>query len=68
MKKSLADYVIDTTHGYEPLLYKDLILPKLMQLKENPIIENMIRDYGLFDGINQDVIPSDSLLNEFVVL
>ena len=63
-----ADYVIDTTHGYEPLLYKDLILPKLMRLKDNPIVENMIRDYGLFDGINQDVIPSDSLLNEFVIL
>ena len=63
-----ADYVIDTTHGYEPLLYKDLIIPKLMQLKDNPIIANMMRDYGLFDGINQDVIPADSLLNEFVIL
>ena len=61
-----ADFVIDTTHAYEPLIYKDLILPKLKAC-ENPVPGNLISDYELFISKDAHVIPKGSLLNEFVI-
>ena len=61
-----ADFVIDTTHAYEPLIYKDLILPKLYAC-ENPVPGNLISDYEMFESEDAHVIPKDSLLNEFVI-
>ncbi len=61
-----ADFIIDTTHAYEPLIYKDLILPKLRAC-ENPVPGNLISDYELFISEDAHVIPKGSLLNEFVI-
>lgn len=61
-----ADFVIDTTHAYEPFVYRDLILPKLHGiLSEVP--QDLAADYGKMTSLSPDVIPKDSLLNEFVV-
>lgn len=61
-----ADFVIDTTHDYEPLVYRDLILPKLKDVFSE-IPANMFEDYRLFDVLPPEIIPPDSLLNEFVI-
>lgn len=61
-----ADFIIDTTHSYEPLIYKDLILPKLYAC-ENPVPGNLISDYEMFSSQDAHVIPDGSLLHEFVI-
>jgi uridine kinase len=61
-----ADFVIDTTHDYEPLVYKKLIMPKLRNIVE-AVPQNMLGDYEKFGEIDKNLIPADSMLNEFVV-
>lgn len=61
--KHLADFVIDTTHTYEPLLYK-IELEKLAKEDENakPYLENFNSD----TGFTKDIIDAHTVVWEFL--
>lgn len=65
--KKTADYVIDTTHAYEPLLYVETILPLLKKnegLRRADQLANMLSQCG---KVSKKVVPPGSLLWEFIV-
>ena len=71
----LADYKINSIHDYEPLLYvnytKKLLVNEKNQLPENEveiknIIENLIDALNHFEPIDKKVVPTNSLLWEFI--
>ncbi|MBO7527059.1 MAG: nucleoside kinase [Clostridia bacterium] len=64
--KNTADYLIDSTHAYEPLLYAYALLPLLKESETCPLLDELI---GMLEDclrVNPNVIPEDSLLHEFV--
>ena len=70
-----ANYKINSIHDYEPLLYvnytKKLLINEKNQLPENEveiknIIENLIDALNHFEPIDKKLVPSNSLLWEFI--
>lgn len=65
--KDRADYLLNSTHYYEPLLYKFIILEKLMQIKnQSETVKLLIEKFRLCATINSQFIPKDSLIREFI--
>jgi len=69
-----VDYLIDTTHAYEPCIFAGLLVPSLIALRENsemytlykPVIERMIAALSRFDYVSPAMLPNDSMLCEFI--
>lgn len=64
-----ADDVIDSIHIYEPLVYRDLLLPLLPENPDCPHARKLgqLRGaLGCFDPIDPDFVPEDSLIREFI--
>ena len=63
--KTTANYILDSTHMYEPLLYANYLAPLLKDMEEEEAKElySMLKKCG---KLKKDVIPKDSLLNEFI--
>ena len=63
--KPTANYIVDSTHMYEPLIYANYLAPKLkeIQLEEAQDLFEMLNKCG---KLKSDIIPTDSLLNEFI--
>lgn len=65
---SQANDVIDSVHWYEPMVYRELLLPLLpkdggsRQRKLDQIREAL----SLFEPLPLEVVPENSMLNEFV--
>lgn len=65
--KDSADYLLNSTHYYEPLLYKDLLLKEFLELKnENETINSFIQKFRYCASINSEFVPKDSLIREFI--
>lgn len=68
--KDNADFLLNSTHYYEPLLYKYILLPKLLEIKKyNPEIEKInlfIEKFKACSTINSEFVPKDSLIREFI--
>lgn len=65
--KDSADYLLNSTHYYEPLLYKDLLLPIFIEMKsESEVISNFIENFKVCSNINSEFVPKDSLIREFI--
>ena len=64
--KNTANYLIDSTHAYEPLLYAYALLPILKNAQKAPLTEELIKMLEDCVKVNPIVIPDDSLLHEFV--
>lgn len=63
--KTTANYILDSTHMYEPLIYASYLAPLLKDMQEEEAKELclMLEKCG---KLKKDVIPKDSLLNEFI--
>ncbi len=61
--KNNADYVLDSTHYYEPLMYKKY-LPPLLDGSE--ISKKIEEDLKYCYKLDASLIPSTSLINEFL--
>ena len=63
--KNEADYSVDSTLMYEPLLFANYLKPLLAKSNEPKIkeVEKMLQNCST---LNKDIIPSNSLLNEFI--
>lgn len=64
--KDSADYCLNSTHFYEPLLYKDLLSEKFGKLKELPEIATFLEKFKLCSTISKRFVPKDSLIREFI--
>ena len=65
-----VDYLIDTTHAYEPCVFAPLLLPLLEEVSaDNPdsdTVRHLISVLSKFEPVSLDKMPHDALLREFV--
>lgn len=61
--KENADYILDTTHYYEPLMYKKY-LPSL--LDDSQEAQEIASDLSYFEELDVSLVPTTSLLREFL--
>lgn len=65
--KDSADYLLNSTHYYEPLLYKNLILEKLLLIKDqSETVKNLIEKFKVCATLSSQFVPKDSLVREFI--
>lgn len=64
--KNRADYLINSTHAYEPLMYAHHLLPVLKEEKPSPVVNNLIEMLSLCATMPASLLPEDSLLHEFL--
>lgn len=64
--KNRADYLINSTHAYEPLMYAKHLLPALKQEQQNPAANNLIEMLSECEKMDASMLPKDSLLHEFL--
>ncbi|MDD3692428.1 MAG: nucleoside kinase [Oscillospiraceae bacterium] len=65
-----VDYLIDTTHAYEPCIFAPLLLPLLHSLPDGheyaDTTNRLIDALSRFEHLPLDMMPKDALLREFV--
>ncbi|HIZ56180.1 MAG TPA: hypothetical protein H9671_08275 [Firmicutes bacterium] len=66
-----ADFLIDSTHQYEPLLYHQSLFPLLVDTKwENSVhrekAERLQKALIQFGYLPEDIVPKNSLIREFL--
>lgn len=64
--KSQADYFLNSTHFYEPLLYKGMLLKRFEEISTNPVIQGFLKKFKSFSIIESSFVPVDSLIREFI--
>ena len=62
--KDLADFKIDSTHPYEPMVYKNIV--KDIVKKFDSLNEELSDSLKFFESIKTEKVPSSSLLKEFI--
>lgn len=65
--EALADYFINSLHGYEPMVYKEL-LAQIMQGSSQYVSQAMalVDKYERIDALARTLVPDTSLLQEFL--
>ena len=62
--KNQADYFVDSTHMYEPLLYAKYLMPLISENSQETLeIKTKLNN---FEQIDKNIIPENSLLREFI--
>lgn len=65
-----ADVVFDTTMGYEPAVWRQILWPLLREYPPNdrfaPAVERLTAALAGFEPLSPDCLPPDCLLREFV--
>ena len=61
-----ANYLLDTTHLYEPLLYHTY-LEKMLKDSKNDYGKELYEKLQYCGYLKEDILPDDSLLWEFLV-
>ncbi|MEG1751977.1 MAG: zeta toxin family protein [Clostridia bacterium] len=64
--KPFADFLIDSTHIYEPLLYATYLKPLLINSEQTPQVVELINMLDKCEPISNKIIPKNSLLWEFI--
>lgn len=64
--KNTADFLINSTHAYEPLMYAYKLLPILNNEEENEMIKLLKSMLEECQPISPEYMPADSLLHEFL--
>lgn len=68
--KPTADRQITTLHRYEPCVFRDRVLGLLSEISPDTedyyYIENTRNGLMKFEGIEEELVPQDSLLREFI--
>lgn len=65
-----VDYLIDTTHAYEPCVFAPLLLPALKTVPEDnehiEVARHLVSSLSEFEPLSLDYMPKNALLREFV--
>lgn len=69
--KDTADYVVDTTHFYEPCIYHHFLLPILEKSKvtlpeHKKVLEELIYKLEIFYDAPANIVPKNSMIREFI--
>ena len=69
--KDSADFVVDTTHFYEPCIYHHYLIPiieksKVKNLKHAQTLKELANKLDLFYDAPKSVVPMDSMIREFI--
>ncbi len=64
--KQTVDYIINSTHKYELMLYAKYLKPLLYATEDNKEIYELIKPLDACEQINKILIPEDSMLWEFI--
>lgn len=68
--KKTADYKFDTFHGFEPAVLKDRVFDLLKEVPPDnehySYVEDIISGLKDIEPINQELVPHDSLIREFI--
>ena len=69
--KDSADFVVDTTHFYEPCIYHHYLIPIIEKSEvENPEHARTLKDLAakldLFYDAPNDIVPENSMIREFI--
>lgn len=64
--KNTADYLINSTHAYEPLMYAEKLLPLLKLEKDNETAKPLIEMLEKCEKLPVNMLPKNSLLHEFL--
>jgi uridine kinase len=62
-----ADYILNTTHMYEPLIYDFYLKPLLINAEDNIYTQDFKNIFSKTGSLKKDLIPEDSMLWEFMV-
>ena len=65
--KTTVDYIINSTHKYELLLYAKYLKPLLVATEGNKQIYPLMKTLDACEQINKILVPEDSMLWEFLV-
>lgn len=65
--KTTVDYIINSTHKYELLLYAKYLKPLLVATEGNSQIYPLMKTLDACEQINKILVPEDSMLWEFLV-
>lgn len=65
--KKDADYLIDTTHLYEPLVFEKFLPALLNPVKDLPYAQELLKIADYCGTIDKKLVPASSLLWEFLV-
>ena len=65
--KSCADFLLDTAHMYEPLLWDSCLTKLLLPLKGIAYVDEMLDVFDKIGTVKKSAIPDESLLWEFLV-
>lgn len=68
--KHASDYTINSIHIYEPCVLRHTALPLLKEIPEHheqrPFAQRLISGLNRFSPIEENLVPKDSLLREFI--
>ena len=64
--KKTADYVLNTIHAYEPLLYKQILIDKFQKLGHKGQVAVYLEKFKYCSTIDPNILPKNSLIREFV--
>ena len=64
--KNTADFLINSTHAYEPLMYASMLLPILKKEEQSEMSQQIIEMLEFCSPISTDYLPDGSLLHEFL--
>ena len=59
-----ANFIVDTTHAYEPFVYKSILSHIL--INHDKILQQLLEELNGFTEVSPSNVPSSSLLKEFV--
>jgi uridine kinase len=59
-----ADFIVDTTHAYEPFIYKSILSNILVN--HGKILQHLLEELNGFTEVTPSNVPNSSLLKEFV--
>ena len=65
--KTTVDYIINSTHKYELLLYAKYLKPLLLQEEDNKTTYELLKPLDACTPINKILVPYDSMLWEFLI-
>lgn len=63
--KNTADYLINSTHAYEPLMYAYKLLP-LLKKEDNEQAKPLVEMLEKCEKLSPELLPKNSLLHEFL--
>lgn len=64
--KQNANFLLNSTLFYEPLLYKGILLEKFEKIKNNKEISNFLEKFKVLSVVDKKLVPKYSLVREFI--